>query len=136
MQVSSPHGQAASIVAAAATLSASRPPECDWAALKKDRYTARELRLAGCSIASLLALQYDVPSLVAACLDTAALRAAGYNWATISAAGFSAKDAKDAGCDLETAKSAEFGVPSLVKAFGFDAVVASGCDMSSYILVS
>ena len=64
----------------------SRPPECDWAALKKDGFSARELRLTGCDLSSAQAVGYDARS--------------------------------------------------LMSAFGYDAVVAAGCDVSSCVLAS
>jgi hypothetical protein len=41
----------------------SRPPECDWAALKKDGFSARELRLTGCDFSSAQAVRYDARSM-------------------------------------------------------------------------
>jgi hypothetical protein len=43
-----------------------RHPECEWAALKDDGYSARELRLAGCDLASAKSLGYDIFSLLTA----------------------------------------------------------------------
>ena len=50
--------------------------------------------------------------------------------------GFTVAEAKAAGCDLATAKSAGYDIMSLVAGFGLDAVVAAGCDVSSFMLVS
>ena len=68
------------------------PPECDWLALKNDGYSARELKIAGCSWAALLALEYDLPSLRAAGYDAAAFRAAGFSWTEMNTAGFTARE--------------------------------------------
>jgi len=133
---------------AVATVSAAA---CDWAALKNDGYTARELRNAGCSVAALLTLEYDLlsligevkaagcdfstarsagfdlPSLKAAGYDIATFRAAGCSWADLLTAGF-IKEVKAAGCDFSTARSAGFDLPSL-KAAGYDIATfrAAGC---------
>jgi hypothetical protein len=53
-------------VGSAPIMKPARPPECEWAALKDDGYTARELRLAGCDLASATLLGYDMFSLVTA----------------------------------------------------------------------
>jgi hypothetical protein len=80
---------------------------------------------------------YDVlPSLKAAGYTAAAFRAAGCDWATVMTAGFSALEAKAAGCDVAAAHAAGYDVLSLLSLFGYDAVAAAGCDVSSHVLVS
>jgi ribosomal protein L13E len=141
------------LAAVAAALSpACRPPECDWVALKNDGYSARELKIAGCSWALLLALEYDLPSMKAAGYDAAAFRAARCSWTDLFAAGFTASEVKAAGCDISAARAAGFDLPSM-KAAGYDAaafraarcswtdlfaagftaseVKAAGCDISA-----
>lgn len=85
---------------------------------------------------SLKAFGFDLPSIKAAGCDAAAFRTAGCNWPIIKQAGFTAFELKVAGCDIETAKSLGYDVGSLILGFGFAAVVASGCDVSSVVLVS
>ncbi len=41
----------------------SRHLQCEWAALKKDGYTARELRPAGCNFLTARDVGFDLPSL-------------------------------------------------------------------------
>jgi intracellular multiplication protein IcmE len=112
------------------------PAACDWTALKNDGYTARELRSGGCSFPALLALEYDLPSLKAAGYDLATFRAGGFSWAEMKTAGFTARELRLAGCDWACAKAAGFDVSSLVVSFGYDAVAATGCDVSSCVIVS
>jgi hypothetical protein len=85
---------------------------------------------------SLKAFGFDLPSIKAAGCDAAAFRTAGFNWATMKQAGFTPFELKVAGCDIETAKSLEYDIGSLILGFGFAAVVALGCDVSSVVLVS
>ncbi len=137
LQAVAPQPAAASPTKAAhASSPASGPLDRDWAALKRDGYTAREFRLAGCDVASALAVGFDLPSLRAAGFDVAAFRAAGCSWVDIKSVGFTARELRASGCDLAAAKAAGYDVPSLLSAFHFDAVIASGCDVSSYVLVS
>jgi hypothetical protein len=53
----------------------SRPPECDWAVLKNDGFTAREMRVAGCSLVALVAIGFDARHLFQAgfCVNVLAL---------------------------------------------------------------
>jgi hypothetical protein len=111
---------AAAVSAAAALSPACRPSECNWVVLKNDGYSARELKIAGCSWAALLELEYDLPSLRAAGYDAAAFRAARCSWADLFAAGFTAAEVKAAGCNIAAARVAGFDLPSL-RAAGYDA---------------
>ena len=77
----------------------------------------------------------DVTSLKAAGFDAAACAAAGCSWADVKTAGFTAAEAKAAGCDITCAKTAGYDVFSLMEGFGYEAVAASGCDVS-FVLVS
>jgi hypothetical protein len=78
----------------------------------------------------------DAPSLKAAGFDSAVCRSAGFDWSTIREAGFSAAEAKAAGCDPASALAAGyFDAPALLLLYGYDAVAASGCDVSC-VLVS
>ncbi len=77
----------------------------------------------------------DVTSLKAAGFDAAACAAAGCSWTDVKTAGFTAAEAKAAGCDITCAKTAGYDVMSLMEVFGYEAVAASGCDVS-FVLVS
>ncbi len=85
---------------------------------------------------SLKAFGFDLPSIKAAGCNAAAFRTARCDWTIIKQAGFSAFELKNAGCDIETARLLGYDVGSLILGFGFVAVVASGCDVSSVVLVS
>jgi ribosomal protein L13E len=135
MQAVVPLSASASLPKAPASSTSSRHPQCDWAALKKDGFSARELRLAGCDFVSARDVGFDLPSLKAAGYDAAAFRAVGCSWADVKTAGFTAAEARAAGCDLKSAQAAGYEMPSLLEAFGYDAV-AAGTDLSSCMLVS
>jgi ribosomal protein L13E len=107
-----------------------------WAEMKTAGFYAREAKAAGCDFATARSAGYDAYDLRLGGFEAATFRSGGYSWAEMNEAGFTAADAKAAGCSLATAKSAGFAVHLLVAAFGIDAVVASGCDVSSVILVS
>ncbi len=81
-------------------------------------------------------LEQALIPLKAAGYDVAAFRAAGCDWAIIKTANFTAAEVKAAGCGPTSAQSAGYELNSLVSAFGFDALLASGCDLSSVVLVS
>jgi hypothetical protein len=66
MHAVTPPPAASSRPKAAASLPAVRPSECEWAELKKDGFTARELRLAGCDLETAKTLGYDAFPLVSA----------------------------------------------------------------------
>jgi hypothetical protein len=77
----------------------------------------------------------DVTSLKAAGFDAAACAAAGCNWADVKTAGFTAAEFKAAGCDIASAKAAGHNADLIAEAFGIEAAVAAGCDVS-FVLVS
>jgi hypothetical protein len=79
--------------------------------------------------------ELDVTSLKAAGFDAAACAAAGYSWADVKTAGFTAAEAKAAGCNFISAKEAGYNGDSIAGAFGLDATIAEGCDVS-FVLVS
>ena len=123
--------------AAQAHAAAAKPtPHLDWATLKKDGFSAKELKNAGGSLAELMAIQYDLPSLKAAGYDAAAFRAAGCDWVAIRTAGFNAAEATVAGCDFATAKSAGYDLTPLVaqrrsQGCGLVDIRAAGFDLPS-----
>jgi hypothetical protein len=121
---------------AAFDIAAFRAVQCSWADLKKVGFTSKEAKAAGGDLRTLKSAGYDPPSLKAAGFDIAAFRAALCSWTVVKTAGFTVAEAKAAGCNFELAKSAGYDVRSLVLGFGPDAVIASGCDVSSFILVS
>jgi hypothetical protein len=63
MQAVVPLPASASLPKAPAASTSSRHPQCDWVALKKDGFSARELRPAGCDIYSAKDVGFDLPSL-------------------------------------------------------------------------
>jgi ribosomal protein L13E len=117
-------------------VAAFRAAGCDWATIKTAGFTVAEVKAAGCDFLSARAAGFDLPSLRNGGYDVAAFRAAGCDWATVITAGFTLAEVKAAGCDPASAQSAGYDVSPLVSAFGYDAVVASGCDFSSVQLVS
>ncbi len=74
----------------------------------------------------------DVPSLKAAGFDAAAFTAAGCSCSDLKAAGFTYSDCRAAGFDPKSLQSAGYDLLSLIEDFSYDAVAASGCDMSRY----
>jgi hypothetical protein len=113
-----------------------RAAGCSWVDVKTVGFTAKQAKAAGCDPKGAVEAGYDRYSLKDAGFDIPVLRAAGCDWAAIRRAGFTAAEAKDTGCDLASVKAAGYALPSLVQTFGPDAVIASGCDVSSFILVS
>ena len=99
--------------AQASATSAQQPADDDWAALKRDGYTAVELMNAGCSFAELMAIEYHLPTLKAAGFKIADFRAAGCDWAAIQKAGFNAAQATAAGCDFATVQSSGYDLTPL-----------------------
>jgi hypothetical protein len=118
-------------VEAAASSPASSTCECLWTVLKKDGYTPYELKLAGCSLEMLMALQYDLPSLKFM-FSCAAFRAAGIDWATIRTVGFTANEILAAGCNVSDARTVGYDLQSLKNA-GVDVAAfrAAGCDWAT-----
>jgi len=97
----------------ASAASAQQPADDDWAALKRDGYTAVELMNAGCSFAELMAIEYDLPTLKAAGFEIADFRAAGCDWVAILKAGFDAAQATAKGCDFATLQSSGYDLTPL-----------------------
>jgi hypothetical protein len=95
--------------------SAQHPADDDWCSLKRDGYTAVELKNAGCSLAELMAVEYDLPTLKDAGFEIADLRAAGCDWAAIQKAGFNAAQATAAGCDFATVQSSGYDLTPLAE---------------------
>jgi hypothetical protein len=62
---------------------------------------------------------------------TATFCAAVGSWIDMKTAGFTASEAQAAGCDISSARTAGYDVHSLTVAFGYDAVISSGCAISS-----
>jgi hypothetical protein len=77
----------------------------------------------------------DPPSLRAAGYDAAAFRAAGCSAADMKAAGFTLAEYQAAGCDAVTAQSMGYDENSLMTAFGLEAMISSGCELS-FVFVS
>jgi hypothetical protein len=96
------------------------------------RMSASKMCRQGVEFTDVRALGFDFPSLKDAGFDLSAFKTAGCDWASIRTAGFTAAEAKAAGCDLSTALFSGFDIPSLIAPFGFDAVAATGCDMSPF----
>jgi hypothetical protein len=96
------------------------------------RMSASKMKSQGVNFTDIRALGFDFPSLKDAGFDLSAFRAAGCDWTAIRSAGFTAEEVKAAGCDLTTALFSGFDIHLLIAPFGFDAVVASGCDMSPF----
>jgi hypothetical protein len=78
----------------------------------------------------------DPPSLKSVGCDLACYTAAGFDLPSLKSAGFTSAEVKAAGYDLKSAQAAGYDVVSLVSAFGYAAVAAAGCDVSSCLLVS
>jgi len=70
---------------------------------------------------------------VLAALGKAAVE--GLDTLFLKRAGFTAAEAKAAGCDFASAKAAGYDEWSLIELFGYDAMIASGCN-ANFILVS
>ncbi len=70
---------------------------------------------------------------VLAALGKAAVK--GLNTRSLKLAGFNAAEAKAAGCNFASAKAVGYDEWTLIEVFGYDAMIASGCDVS-FILVS
>jgi hypothetical protein len=77
-----------------------------------------------------------VQAVIHAGFDASELIAAGVSIHALNRAGFSAAQVKATGCDLASAQAAGYNAHSLLIAYGHDAVVAAGCDVSNYVLVS
>jgi hypothetical protein len=74
--------------------------------------------------------------LAEAVVASAALRSPECDWMALKKHGYSARELRPAGCDLAAAQAAGYDVQSLFMAFGYDAVAATGCDLSGCVLVS
>lgn len=132
------------IIQAASTCSLSSHPQeiAPAAALSSDLLGMKSVKAIK-TVLSALNVPWSHAVLKAAGLDLHSLKAAGFsvgafvyagcNWEDVAALGFPLQEIKAAGCDIMTAKNAGYDELSLAAAFGLDAAVAAGCDVSFLI---
>jgi hypothetical protein len=133
------------IIQAASTCSLSSHPQeiAPAAALSSDLLGMKSVKAIK-TVLSALNVPWSHAVLKAAGLDLHSLKAAGFsvgafvyagcNWEDVAALGFPLQEIKAAGCDIMTAKNAGYDELSLAAAFGLDAAVAAGCDVSFLIV--
>ena len=82
----------------------SRPPECQWMAMKNDLFSVKELYDAGCSISELLSIGFVLPDFKDAEFSARAMRLSGFGIASLAAV-YDARSLFQAGFDINLVMS-------------------------------